>query len=72
MTANKQLGKKHVEPIKQTGAALIFHNSVSAWVKQGKGVIGNQAMLRGILPRIMEGNKKDDFDEGCCKTDTRI
>jgi hypothetical protein len=57
-SVKKAVKEKHVEPIKQTGAALIFHNSVSAWMKQGKGVIGNQAMLRGILPWKMEGNKK--------------
>ena len=57
---------KKVNPIQQTGAVLIFHNSVSQWLKQGKGVIGNQAMLRGRT------EQESDFNESYCKRNIRI
>ena len=49
---------KHVEPIKQKGIERKYHNTMSAWLKLGKGVIGNQAMDQGKIPWRMEGKKK--------------
>ena len=47
-TTKEKVQTSNQKTIQQTGAPLLHYSSKSVWEKQGKGIVGQQAMLRRI------------------------